>query len=545
MKAQNNHTQRYSATTRTLRHAIVGMLVCGTFFAGTFLMKPAAAFALQTSPTSLSFTGIQGSTNPSAQSVTISKHGDREKSWTARSSADWLMVSPSSGSISTEKDQLTVGVNLSNVVAGTYTGAITITTVGTQGHTRNTTLSVSLNVQSATTTSGFTLSPSSLTFSATVGSPDKSGSITVTNTGTASVTATWSEGLTWLTTVQPAATQTMNAGQSTTFTTTASFAGLSAGTYSGAATISSGGITKSIPVTLTVTPATSATGFTVSPASMNYTGTVGGPNVVAGLAIANSGTAAMTVTWSDNIGWLVATSGDSVAVASGGTASITHTASPAGLAAGKYSGTATVSGGGVTKQIPVTLTLTSSSSTTPTTISLGPANLAFSGTVGAANPAAQNFTVTKAGSGAITWTASDNAAWLTLSPSTGTGTAAATASVNLSGLAAGTYNATINVASTGTSNTPQSIPVSLTVLTSTAGSATLTWAANTESDLAGYKIYTGTQSGIYGPPLSVGKVTSYQLMALAKGTTYFITITAYDSAGNESLHAAEVSKSVF
>ena len=180
---------------------------------------------------------------------------------------------------------------------------------------------------------------------------------------------------------------------------------------------------------------------------------------------------------------------------------------------------------------------------------MGPANLAFAGTVGAANPAAKAFTITKAGSGAITWTASDNAAWLTLSPSTGTGTASATASVNLTGLAAGTYNATINVASTGTSSQPQTIPVSLTVTTGTAGnttgSATMTWAANTEPDLAGYKIYSGTQSGVYGPPVSVGKVSSYQLANLAKGTTYFITITAYDSAGNESPHAAEVSKSVF
>ena len=73
----------------------------------------------------------------------------------------------------------------------------------------------------------------------------------------------------------------------------------------------------------------------------------------------------------------------------------------------------------------------------------------------------------------------------------------------------------------------------------------LTWIGNTETDLAGYKIYVGTQSGTYGAPIVLGKVTTYQLNNLAIGTTYFFCITAYDSAGNESLHSAEVSKSIF
>jgi hypothetical protein len=34
-------------------------------------------------------------------------------------------------------------------------------------------------------------------------------------------------------------------------------------------------------------------------------------------------------------------------------------------------------------------------------------------------------------------------------------------------------------------------------------------------------------------------------MGLQVGTTYFFTITAYDTAGNESLKSPEVSKSIF
>ena len=77
---------------------------------------------------------------------------------------------------------------------------------------------------------------------------------------------------------------------------------------------------------------------------------------------------------------------------------------------------------------------------------------------------------------------------------------------------------------------------------------TLTWTANREPDLAGYKVYIGTASGTYDAPGSAfvtGKVTSYTVSNLPKGQTYFFAITAYDSAGNESQFSAEVSKSLF
>jgi fibronectin type 3 domain-containing protein len=74
----------------------------------------------------------------------------------------------------------------------------------------------------------------------------------------------------------------------------------------------------------------------------------------------------------------------------------------------------------------------------------------------------------------------------------------------------------------------------------------LTWSANTESDLAGYKIYRAEASGGYGAPIAIlGNVTSYIATGLQVGKTYYFVITAYDSAGNESLPSNEVSKSIF
>ena len=77
---------------------------------------------------------------------------------------------------------------------------------------------------------------------------------------------------------------------------------------------------------------------------------------------------------------------------------------------------------------------------------------------------------------------------------------------------------------------------------------TLTWTANRESDLAGYKVYVGMASGTYSFPGSafvIGKITSYTVSNLPKGQTYFFAISAYDNAGNESGLSAELSKSLF
>lgn len=80
------------------------------------------------------------------------------------------------------------------------------------------------------------------------------------------------------------------------------------------------------------------------------------------------------------------------------------------------------------------------------------------------------------------------------------------------------------------------------------GSVTLSWAANGEPDLAGYKVYVGTTSGRYdfpGSPFMTGLVTSYRASNLPKPQTYFFALSAYDNAGNESSLSAEISNSLY
>lgn len=100
----------------------------------------------------------------------------------------------------------------------------------------------------------------------------------------------------------------------------------------------------------------------------------------------------------------------------------------------------------------------------------------------------------------------------------------------------------------GATNTPLTVPVSLTVSSQSANqAATLQWSANSEQDLAGYKVYRATSSGAYGAPIAVlqGNVTNYTVTGLQLGTTYFFIVTSYDTSDNESGWSNEVSKSIF
>lgn len=74
-------------------------------------------------------------------------------------------------------------------------------------------------------------------------------------------------------------------------------------------------------------------------------------------------------------------------------------------------------------------------------------------------------------------------------------------------------------------------------------SLTLEWNANTEPDLAGYKIYGATSSGAYGAAVATvpANATSFVATGLQPGVTYFFVITAFDTAGNESARSDQVS----
>ncbi len=75
----------------------------------------------------------------------------------------------------------------------------------------------------------------------------------------------------------------------------------------------------------------------------------------------------------------------------------------------------------------------------------------------------QQVWINNPGTGTLTWSVADNAAWLTCSPTSGTNAGYIDVSVNAGGLAAGTYTGTITVTAAGAANSPRVVTVTLTV----------------------------------------------------------------------------------
>jgi len=75
----------------------------------------------------------------------------------------------------------------------------------------------------------------------------------------------------------------------------------------------------------------------------------------------------------------------------------------------------------------------------------------------------------------------------------------------------------------------------------------LTWNANVETNIVGYKLYYGPVSsgtppgaGRYANVLNVGNVTMYMVSNLVQGITYGFAVTAYNNLGKESDLSPEV-----
>jgi uncharacterized protein (TIGR03437 family) len=129
-------------------------------------------------------------------------------------------------------------------------------------------------------------------------------------------------------------------------------------------------------------------------------------------------------------------------------------------------------------------------------IGLTTQKLQFSSTA-AATPPAQSVTVSNAGGGTLDWTAASSAAWLSVSPASGSGNAVLSVAASPNGLTAGNYSATISITASGAINSPQSIAVTFTV---TVPLPVITGVVNGASFQAGFE--SGSWVTIQGSNLS-------------------------------------------
>ena len=200
------------------------------------------------SPMSFSFTATQGSSYVPDQTLGIWNSGGGTLNWSVADNANWLYLSPTSGSSTGGVSSVTLSIITSYVVAGSYTASITIW--DTKATNTPQIIPVSLTVNSAPSTIGY--SPSSFSFIVTQGSNPASQNLEIWNSGGGTLSWSVSDSATWLS-VYPSSG--ISTGVTNNVTVSANTYEMSAGTYSASITISASGATntpQTIPVSLEI-----------------------------------------------------------------------------------------------------------------------------------------------------------------------------------------------------------------------------------------------------------------------------------------------------
>jgi uncharacterized protein (TIGR03437 family) len=368
----------------------------------------------------------------------------------------WLSLSPASGSVLPA--QATVVVTPTGLVAGNYSGTITVTTPsGTQSVTVTLAVSTGAILNSR---------PGSLIFNYQTGTSVPAGQSVFFSTSdvalnsTLDITGTVTSSVSWL-------TFTTFQKSIQVFVDPTSLAG---GVYSGNITVAPSGLSAvTLPVVLVVNGGTGGGGsgpLTFTPASLSFSATTG--NNPASQIVQVNATIQTSFTVTSNQSWL------SVSPASGtAPTNLSVSVTSSNLTAGTYNGTLTFNSSGVVQTVGVSLTVSGTGGGggggASGNVTVSASSLNFSAQAPAGNLPVQALTVNSAsgtpGVGFVLQvTTTSGGAWLSTSPGPGqqlTTSTTVSVNANASSLAAGTYNGNIRVTPTG--GTAIDVPVNLTV----------------------------------------------------------------------------------
>jgi hypothetical protein len=502
-------------------------------------------------PTAFTFDAVQGGANPVDQVLSITNGGTGTLNWSVSDNADWLTLNPLSGS---GDGSTTLTVDITGVAAGAYIATVTVTDAAADNSPQ--TATVTLNV--APPLPHIVLDPTSFTFDAVQGGSNPADQVLdISNSGGGTLNWSVSDNAAWLT-LNPLS----GSGDGST-TLSVDITGLSAGAFIATVTVTDAAADNS-PQTATVTlnVAPPLPHIVLDPTAFTFDAVQGGSNPAdQALSITNSGGGSLNWGVSDNADWLTLNP-----LSGSGDGSTTLTVDITGVAAGAYIATVTVTDAAADNS-PQTATVTLNVAPPPPVphIALSPAAFTFDAVEGGANPADQVLNVTNDGSGTLNWTASDDADWLTLNPLSGSGDGSTTLTVDISVLAAGTYNATVTVTDPAADNSPKSATVTLNVappppviqlnptaftfdavaggsnpvdqmlnITNTGG-GTLNWTA---SDDAAW-LFLNPTGGVGDAAVTL----TVDITAMTAGT-YFATVTVSDPSATNDPQTAEVTLNI-
>jgi len=163
-------------------------------------------------------------------------------------------------------------------------------------------------------------------------------------------------------------------------------------------------------------------------------------------------------------------------------------------------------------------------------LSLSPSTLTFSGVQGGANPASANVAVGNTGTGTLNFTASSDASWLAVAPTSGTAPLNLQVGASLTGLAAGTYTGHVTVTgAAGVQNSPLSVTVTLNVAATPPPAQLLFGDTATESQRDSNSL--GSAEAFQAKAVATGTLGTMFLYLDASSTVTKLTIGVYNDNG--------------
>jgi hypothetical protein len=288
--------------------------------------------ALSYTPTSHDFGSVAAGATGST-TFEIWNIGTGILTYSLSESATWVIVSPTSGSSTSEHDTITVNIDTTGLSIGSYTCPISISSNGGSG-----TFTVAVTVIVPTPTLAY--NPGSYNFGDMTAGSTSSTTFELWNSGTGTLTYSLSESISWITSISPTSGSSTN--EHDTITVSIDTTGLSLGLYTDSVSISSndgsGTFTVSVNI-VTIAPTLSYT-----PTSYAFGDMTPGHTASTTFEIWNSGTGTLTYTLSESSSWVTVspTSGSSTSEHDTITVNIDTT----GLSVGSYNYPVSISSNG-------------------------------------------------------------------------------------------------------------------------------------------------------------------------------------------------------
>jgi hypothetical protein len=287
------------------------------------------------------FTASEIGANPSTQILKIKNTGVETLNYTISDNANWLIISPTSGSSTGQVNEHHVTVDKTGMAAQEVAYEAKIVISSTEACNSPQEVKVTLRLTTEPPPEIY-VTPRELKFIATTGGASPAPqTIRIRNSGQQTLNYAITDDADWLN-VSP--TSGISTGGENTHFVSVDISGLATGTYSGAVTISDPNAVnnpQSVSVTLEIGVALPPT-IAVSPQSLRFEARVGGQSPASQLIrVRNAGQGTLNYLISDDAAWLEVN--PSSGTSTGAENSHTVNANASGLNTGTYTGIITVS----------------------------------------------------------------------------------------------------------------------------------------------------------------------------------------------------------